>query len=108
MSETELKVGDLIATTGQYGRGVRLNKIVRITPTTYVTQWLRFRKSDLRVIGGGTFSIPSKGRLPTEADFLAARIRNATEELKAYTVTADNIDAVETLLNTRPAIRAGD
>ncbi len=91
-----LKVGDVIATDARFGTNVDLCTITKVTPTMYVTDGYRFRH-DLQVVAPDRFG-PWSGRIPTERDWIRARIMAAKERLRKFEVTAENIAAVEAML----------
>ena len=93
----DLKVGDKIAINTEFGRGVELHVIERVTPTMYIAKHARFRRDNLRLVGYTGWG-PSRGRIPTDADILSSRISLAKIRLIGLVVTPDNIDAIERLL----------
>ena len=93
----ELKVGDLIATAKEFGRGVDLDLIQSETPTMWVCRNRRFRKDSLKVVGPGRWG-PFTGRIPTDADIMAGRIERACGRLQQITLTPANIDAAEAFI----------
>ena len=96
-----LKVGDLIATNKQFGRGVDLHRVEKVTPTMYVTKGYRFRRDGLRIVGASGYG-PFNGRIPTADDVLKSRIQRATAALRTVEVDEHNIEAVEALLAAPP------
>lgn len=94
-----LKSGDVIATDARFGTNVDLCTITKVTPTMYITDGYRFRHN-LQVVAPDRFG-PWSGRIPTEADWMRARIMAAKDRLRKFEVTAENIDAVETMLKER-------
>lgn len=93
----ELKVGDLIATAKEFGRGVDLHLIQNETPTMWVCRHRRFRKDSLKVVGPGRWG-PYQGRIPTDADIMADRLERARGRLLHVELTPANIDAAEAFI----------
>lgn len=93
----ELKVGDMIATNREFGKGVDLNPILSESPTMWVCRHKRFRKESLKVVGPGRWG-PFQGRVATDADLMAHRIERAGANLRKIEVTAANVDAAEAFI----------
>lgn len=98
---SELKIGDKICTNAQYGQGVKIHVIERMTPTRYVSKdGTQFKKDGLGIVGADKYG-PYKGRIPTESDIISSRASAAKHALKSLVIDAENIDAVEALLTNQ-------
>ena len=96
MNLESLKVGDCITSGGSWGTPI-LWKITGETKTQWICSKTRFNKLTGKMIGSSGYSV-SFGRIVMPEDLLKIRIKRASERLDKLMVTADNLDAVESLL----------
>ena len=93
-------IGSFIAVSERFGSGVTLYKVIGETETQWKTEGsMRFRKSDLLIIGSsGDRWAAKNGREATDDDLISCRIRAAQNALKSLKITKSNLKQVESLL----------
>jgi hypothetical protein len=105
MSRDNVKVGDHVVVRSGYGDGVRLSVVQRVTKTTVTIGDDVYSISTGRLRGSSTWSgssfelyVPEQHNGMLERSRLLRRVRAARKALEAMTITAENIDKIETLI----------
>lgn len=97
----DIAIGSFIAVNRRTA-GVTIHKIVGETATQWKAEHdIRFKKSDLSIVGASGRWDAKYGRKATEDDFLAKRILEAQYALSRIVVTRKNLEIIEGLISSR-------
>lgn len=101
MNLSDLDVGDKVAVPRRWTSLCDIHTVTRSTASQLIAGGLRIRKADGLVLGHSDTWSRTYARHVTAEDVLALRMRSAQDRLQGFVVTAENVAAVEALLQRR-------